>query len=234
MGRENGNGSCEELPPKLQRAMGVLLEASDYARRTTRDPWEFAVEIQQLQSMGLSANDLRFLVRKGLVEHARETTVVGQDGRYFQPTGDLTFTKHTCFIVTCNGATPAGVCEQGAGDSNRSDGHTSRAGEAAASSSESVTPQWNAEKRELWLGDRLVKRFKWHAENQERVLAAFEEEAWPFRVDDPLPPHGEQDAKRRLSDTIKCLNRKQIHPILHFRGDGTGEGVVWELVDREG
>ena len=81
------------------------------------------------------------------------------------------------------------------------------------------------------LGVALVKQFKWTAENQEAILCVFEEEGWPARIDDPLPPQAEQDSKRRLSDTIKCLNRKQANPILHFRGDGTGEGIIWELVD---
>ena len=36
--------------------------------------------------------------------------------------------------------------------------------------------------------------------------------------------------KRRLNDTIKCLNRGQVYRLLHFRGDGTGEGVLWEVV----
>ena len=62
-------------------------------------------------------------------------------------------------------------------------------------------------------------------------MSAFEEEGWPPRIDDPLSPHPDQDTKRRLSDTIKCLNRKQSNRIIHFRGDGTGEGVIWEFVE---
>ena len=96
-----------------------------------------------------------------------------------------------------------------------------------------AAPQWDTEARELRMNGHLVKRFKWKAANQETVLAAFEEEGWPHRIDDPLPPHADQDSKRRLSDTIKCLNRKQINQLIHFRGDGTGEGVTWELVERD-
>ncbi len=93
-------------------------------------------------------------------------------------------------------------------------------------------PQWDPERRLLRFNGVSVKEFKWTAHNQEAVLSAFQEENWPARIDDPLPPHAEQDSKRRLSDTIKCLNRKQMNPILHFRGDGTGEGVVWEKINR--
>jgi hypothetical protein len=74
-----------------------------------------------------------------------------------------------------------------------------------------------------------VKRFKWQAANQERILTVFEEEGWPARIDDPLAPSPAIDTKRRLSDTIKCLNRKQANALIRFRGDGTGQGVIWEL-----
>ena len=87
---------------------------------------------------------------------------------------------------------------------------------------------------ELRIGAVTVKRFKWMAPNQETVLAAFEEEGWPHRIDDPLPPHPDQDSKRRLSDTIKCLNHKQKNELIRFHGDGTGEGVTWELVEQDG
>ncbi|MCA9067957.1 MAG: hypothetical protein KDA84_03490, partial [Planctomycetaceae bacterium] len=73
----------------------------------------------------------------------------------------------------------------------------------------------------------------WPAINQETVLTAFEEEGWPARIDDPLPPHGNVNPRRRLHDTIKHLNKSQhIHLIL-FRGDGTGKGVIWEPCRRQ-
>ncbi len=61
-------------------------------------------------------------------------------------------------------------------------------------------------------------------------MSAFQEDGWPARIDDPLPPTPETDPKRRLSDAIKCLNRKQLNPLLRFSGDGTGEGVLWDLI----
>ncbi len=228
----NGNGRREEFPQKIQSAIQALLEASDYACQTTGDPWEFAVEIRQLRGLGLTSNDLRYLVRKSLVEHAREMTIVGQDGRKFQQTGDLTFTKRTCFVLTSTGVAAAREALETKSGSNGSALAASTALDAPTPTPGVVAPTWDPEKRELRIDGRVVKRFKWHAENQERVLAAFDEEGWPFRIDDPLPPHPEQDSKRRLSDTIKCLNRKQTSELLRFRGDGTGEGVVWEFVGR--
>ena len=91
-------------------------------------------------------------------------------------------------------------------------------------------PVWDRSRRELRLGNKLIKRFKWPAENQERVLDAFEDNGWPTHISDPLEPHDSICPKRRLHDTIKCLNRKQINGLIKFRGDGTGLGVLLQIV----
>lgn len=62
---------------------------------------------------------------------------------------------------------------------------------------------------------------------------AFEEEGWPPRIDDPLPPLAQLDPRRRLHDTIKALNRKQKRALLRFMGDGSGEGIRWEFIAAE-
>ena len=91
------------------------------------------------------------------------------------------------------------------------------------------TPFWDRDRKELRIGNFVVKRFRWPAENQERVLNAFQEEGWPSRIDDPIVPHANICPKRRLHDTLKCLNRKQDNEIIKFRGDGTGQGVLLEI-----
>ena len=89
-------------------------------------------------------------------------------------------------------------------------------------------PFWNG--KELWFKDRVVKRFRRLAQNQQTVLAVFQEEGWPERIDNPIPANDICDAQSRLHDTIKSLNRNHIPDPspLRFRGDGTGTGVVWE------
>jgi hypothetical protein len=78
----------------------------------------------------------------------------------------------------------------------------------------------------------LIKAFHRPAVNQERVLAALQEEGWPPRIDDPLPPTGGIDPKARLHDTIKVLNRHHLYRIIHFAGDGKGRGIQWIIVKR--
>lgn len=96
----------------------------------------------------------------------------------------------------------------------------------------SKEPMWDRQRRELRIGDVVVKRFRWPAKNQEKVLNAFADLQWPTRIDDPLPRDG-VNAKSKLHDTIKCLNKNQEIGLIKFRGDGTGKGVLVEIVSRE-
>lgn len=227
-GRSQEQPTTRAIATKLKAGLAALVEASDYAEDTVSDRWDFAVSIQLLMQLGLSETDLRWLVCKGYVKHAREVTVPGDDGRAFRPTGNLTFTRRTCFVLTDGGMAAARLVDDAPG---------TLAQQPSTNSAPAPRParvpvvHWDAEGRKLRVNSELVKRFKWPAANQEAVLSAFQEEGWPERIDDPLPPQPEQDSKRRLSDTIKCLNRKQTRPLIHFRGDGTGEGVVWEFVE---
>lgn len=220
-------------------ALGELLTAYRYSLQVGRDVWDFAVTVRALSASGLTESDLRWLVCEEIVQHACEVTRVGDQSRQFQPTHPLVFTAQNCFVLTERGcefarflldphsipetvesAPPPSVAQ----DVARSSGATQN-----GSCDPNPRPHWECDRHELRLSGLLIKQYKWPAANQEMVLAAFQEEGWPFRIDDPLPPQPDQDSKRRLSDTIKCLNRKQANPLLHFRGDGTGEGVIWEV-----
>jgi len=92
-------------------------------------------------------------------------------------------------------------------------------------------PCWDAQLRELRLGRVLVKQFRQPSANQERILSAFQEEGWPPRIDDPLPPDPEHDPKQRLRTTLKSLNRSQQQALIRFRSDGTGQGILWTMVE---
>lgn len=216
------------LPRKIQAGLVLLREASEYAKDLSCDPWDFAVEIACLRAVGLNNSDLRWLVRKGYVRHAEETTVAGQHKRRFRPCGELTFTARTCFVPTESGvqvgrrSSPSTVVEPLPVSGARM--RIVHGVHAIA------RPHWDPTKRELRVGGVLVKRFRVPAPNQELVLSAFEEERWPPRIDDPLPPNGEVSPKQRLRTTIHCLNRNMKRPVIRFQGDGTGKGICWEPV----
>ncbi len=110
-------------------------------------------------------------------------------------------------------------------------GYQTNVTESRVEEQASVTaqPVWDRDRRELRLDDVLVKRFKWPATNQERILNAFQDNGWPRKISDPLDVDPKICPKRRLHDTIKCLNRKQLCGAIKFRGDGTGQGVLLEI-----
>jgi hypothetical protein len=158
---------------RFQPALAILQEAYAYACELGRPAWDFAVEIHVLREAGLTHSDLRWLVCRGLVAHAAETTRDGQDSRDFRPTGALTFTKRTCFVLAETAAGPA----QASTDSCPTAAVPLQPGPAA--SSPPPVPQWDKERQELRVGELVVKQFKVPAPNQEMILASFEEEGWP-------------------------------------------------------
>jgi hypothetical protein len=227
MFRSDEEGRGPALPPvlaaRLIAALSWLKQGYDYANDLGLDGWSFAVEIHVLRAEGLTDNDLRWLVCKGLVEHAGEVTALGDDARSFRETGRLRFCRKSCFVLTEAGtAFDLAVREQ--------DGSTAPAPPVAlaVAAGADARPQWDADRQELRLGGLVVKQYKVPAPNQEMILAAFEEEGWPHRIDDPIPPVYDSEPKRRLHDTINSLNRSQKQPLLRFLGDGSGQGVRWE------
>lgn len=228
LGTSHFVSGCENLYPLITPGLHALLEASNLAEDTDSDLWDFAVGIRRLHKLGLEDSHLRWLVRKGYVLHARETTREKDDQRRFRCAGNLSFCKRTCFTITDVGLeTARSLIDWGAETADLTEGC---AGEINGRANRLPQPEWNGVTRELRLDGMIVKRFRWQAVNQEIVLSAFEEDQWPPVIDDPLPPKPEQDTKRRLHDTIKALNRNQEHQMLRFHGNGTGEGIRWEFL----
>jgi hypothetical protein len=229
------------LAAELRAALVNLAKAREYARNVDCDPWEFAVEIDRLTSLGVTTSDLRWLVRKGYVDHAREVTRPGDAARKFERSRNLAFTKETCFLLADQtpwldalqlGNPPAQNADQIGNLPHTDAGQVANlppTAEPAVPAKTALTPRWDAEDRTLYMGDQIVKEFRVRSPNQEAILSAFEEEGWPHYVDDPLSPVADQNPKHRLRDTIKCLNATQKHHLIRFRGDGTGERVRWEL-----
>jgi hypothetical protein len=219
------------VAPRIKAALSALLEAFEYMQDLQRSTWDFAVEISTLRRLCLSNSDLRWLIGKGLIEHAVEVTLVGDSERSFRRPIQLVFCKKTCFVLTPEGVRSA---RELCGRDIPVSGVKARTVDpglwpTAAGAPEPLIPKWDRDRQELTIALIVVKRFKVPAANQEAVLAAFEEESWPPRIDDPLSPRTDQPPKRRLQETIKSLNRNQKRPLIRFLGDGSGEGVRWEF-----
>ncbi len=208
--------SSNPVPPQVRAALHLLLEGWDRALQSRRDVWEFAVKVTDLRAAGLATSDLRCFVTMGYVQHAVEKTKPESKRRVLGRPGELLDHDRTCFVLTEVGARAARLLEP------------------EAVSDAAQVPSYDRDRRGLWLGSRLVKRFAQPAPDQHTILSAFQELGWPSRIDDPLPPNYRgQDTKLRLGDVIKRLNRHQQHRVIRFRGDGRGKGILWECVGRQ-
>ena len=76
-----------------------------------------------------------------------------------------------------------------------------------------------------------MKQYRVPSPGQEAILELFQEDGWPPVVADPLAPLPDQDPKERLRHTIRALNANQKEQLIRFHGDGTGQGVIWELIE---
>lgn len=238
---EPSGNRFDETPSSLlmqrgQEGIRLLLEAYLYAFELGCDIWDFAVEIEDLHNVGCTGNEFRWLVCQGFVDHAIESTSPDEPKRTFrrcQGSSGWTFRRRTCFVLTEAGRAFA---QAAVGDLLHAPLVELQAAKRIVQVSAGVErkPLWDYQRQELRLGDAIVKQFKVPAANQERILAAFEEEGWPVRIDDPLPPNSEQNPKRRLHDTINSLNRNQKQNLIRFTGDGSGQGIRWELAVDDG
>lgn len=215
------------LAPGIQAALALLLRVDEDGRAFQRPLWEFAVEITVLDQLGLAREDLRRLLGNGLVEQRLETSRPAAAKRSFRPVANLMFGDRACFVLTDTGRAWSRQSCPGAGGSLVL---VPSSGTPAPVAVAAPTPIWNSVRRELILTGLLVKRFTQPAPHQEVVLGALQEEDWPARIDDPIPGRSGPQARKRLQDTLARLNQHQVNRLLRFRGDGTGEGILWEQV----
>ena len=216
---------------ELQTGLMFLRRAYDYAQDSGVDRWEFAVEIDQLFRFGWSANDVRWLLAKGYAQHGQESPLCGRVHRTFEINRGLKLSAADVLVLTSTGANftesigihSFGVCRSRT---------ISDVGLKAESDSGALTngnnsiavakPTWDYQRRELQYRGQVVKRYRVPATSQETILCAFEEEAWPPFIDDPLPLIADGVPKQRLQNAIKRLNVNQKNQLIRFHGNGNG------------
>lgn len=220
----------------------MLWRAHLYALDTKLDRWQFALELEEFRRAGVSISELRWLLASGFAAHARELVSISTEARRFAPLQRHIITSDACLILSERGVRLIermpelrqkaflGHQEKKILAIIRSNGDVLPNPPQPGSIVPTCVPRWDPELRELRFQEKLVKALPKSANNQLLILAAFQEESWNRRIDDPLPPAACLDARRRLHDTIKQLNRRQRNSLLRFGGDGTGKGVVWKPV----
>lgn len=189
-------------PARVRKAMELLLDAFDYSCDLRVPLSEFALSVHSLRRHEVADIDIRWLISRGFVEY------LGDDA--FPQPGTL-LPNLLQIVLSKPGVLYAQqLLEQ-----------------EQRSVQDREVPEWDPLQRELRFANQLIKRFRVPAPNQECVLGAFQEDVWPLRIDDPIPPSHSIDPRRRLHDTIVALNRGQVRDGIRFRGDGTGTGICW-------
>jgi hypothetical protein len=212
------------LPPATLPALPLLLRACEYARQLGRPLWDFAVEIDCLRAIGLTNNDLRWLLWQGYVVHVVDKTRRGAKRRRLVPVAGLALGPTSCFVLTADAEALARQLVRGEED------RVSPHGNAAArrgNNGRREKPAWDAAVRELRWRGRMVRKFRRSAPNQEYLLSAFQELGWPRRLDDPLPPNGDVDPEERVRETVRSLNRGQRPLAIRFESETSGRGIRW-------
>jgi hypothetical protein len=210
-----------ESTPTVRLALALLHRAHEMALWHRASTWQYATEIRTLRALGLAEIDLRSLISHRLVEQRVETTGLTSRRRTFRRVKNLALFARGCFVLTKRGmrlASQSQAFGQGVIERRRT----------PSTCAHMAAPEWDFTMRILSVGSNVVKVFRRAAPNQELILTAFQEQEWAVRIDDPLPRRPGVDARIRLHDTIKNLNRGHLHPSLRFRGDGSGRGICWE------
>lgn len=219
----NGNDSRPSSEEQLY-ALRLLNDASKFANDCGQNVWEFAIELNELLDRGVSRSLLRWFVCRNLIEHRIESRTCGDTRRQFFEAHNLLFDAQSCFVLSSLGHEALASLVRKFESINPFDNRQ----ESHMNNSPKEQPVWCSDTRVLKIGGQVVKHFKWPAPNQEILISAFAEMGWPEQIDDPLP-QTEVCPKRRLHDTIKCLNRNQVNALIKFRGDGTGRAARWEF-----
>ncbi len=220
-----------DVPSRLRSVLARLLASHEAARNSTVTCWELSDALTALRRAGGENNDLRWLVRRGLVDHAVLETPQASAARTFRLQSNLRFSSNSRFVLT-----PAGVQVAreliGAGEFPGAKRHLPQAASderiATVAAPPARRPHWDRNRGELVLGSAVVKRLTLVTADEDAILAAFEELAWPVRIDNPLGSHS--DAPARLRRTVRALNRQRLQ-LIRFQEDEGASGVRWNLLD---
>ena len=213
-----------EIASGMNSGLVALLRAHVCAQDANASTWDFALHVSELFQNGMSMSDIRWLIAKGFAEHGQEISVFGNPHRSFLRVDGLVIDIASCLVLTPSGVNLAEtVCRQSCATSESWPQTTKQ------STFSAHTPYWDSGRRELSVAGTIIKRFRVPAQNQELILSAFQEEGWPHHIYDPLPTNRKINTHVRLHDAINRLNGCQKLPLVRFHGNGSGNGISWEL-----
>ncbi len=212
--------------PAVRTALACLLEGYTLAQDLRVPLGEFAVPLSILREAGCSPNAMLWLVRKGYAAHTILTTA-GKPARRKASSQPRDFSEGTRFVLSDLGVPVARAV------ANRLPLDDQRAGSRPTVlrlTPQLDLPDWHTTTGELHFRGQVVLTLRREAGNQRPLLDALQKAGWPKSLDDPLPPptDPETDARQRLRNTVKALNRRLRVPLLHFCCLASGRAVGWQ------
>lgn len=212
---------------RMQPGLAILLQAFDFARETSSNSWDFAVELPVLFGVGMSRNELRWLLAQRFAEHGLELPPGENDRRAVRIVKSFQFHNDSCLILTVAGADfvrKAGPEFQSHESANP---HFEQSNALGSHGDHHANPVWDRESRQVtYRGVTCIELIR-AADNLETVLQAFEKAGWRPQIRDPFPPDKSGNRKRRLHNTINALNRCQTAPLIHFSSADSGRAIRW-------
>lgn len=227
--RNGSAGQIVRLPEHAADHVGPgladLLCAYRYAEELKLDAWEFGIDAADLKKQGVREIDLHWFV-------AKEYVLCGRMPRNRSARPKLLteahLTKGISVILTKSGAEyAAAVLRERKKQTQASAPHEGNG------QSLPIKPHWDRRRRTVTLGSVIIKELKRRADVQDLVYGSLEACGWEECIDDPLPPKGEQDRKRRLHNTVNNCNRNMRNPLIRFYTNGNGTGIRWEFVKQK-
>jgi hypothetical protein len=218
------------LPPyaDVPKALGILFEAFREAQDTNQTPWEYAMELRFFVNAGVPTSTLRWLMDKGIFEHAYEQVRGHSDRRRFRRVISHVFKENSCFVLK---AEAVGKVREALLEA--SIGPVEIGGPAGQRDNcfPFEVPVWNKVSGQLWYENDLVKEVTGTALNQRSALEACHENCWRQPVPSPFRGSNNICLSEPLHNTLERLNGKQINRRLYFFRDGTGKGFRWKPLD---
>jgi hypothetical protein len=209
---------------RFQSALVLLNDATNFARDTGRDVWHYCLRLEELLSAGLTVADCRWLADKKLVD-ARDMARVRRRGARLRR---ATFTRSTRFVLTAAGVAfatklcapnglPGATTVNGASQRDRAD-------DALGG------PRWDSRHLVLRVDEIAVTELLAKSRNQLAILAAFEAQGWPRRIDNPLECDCPARRAQALADAVHGLNRNLRAKVIRFHTAEKGGSARYELL----
>jgi hypothetical protein len=207
--------------PSVRALLTLLRGAYSCALLLCRPPVEFSVDLATVLSTGVAESRLLVLIEAGVIGLLRQNRA-GPARRGSRRSARSVLGPRSAFVLTAAGESL--LEELQAASASAPDA-------PPRPPARKTGPTWNPVRKELWFQGSLVKRFRRKdAANQFLILESFEELGWPEWIDDPLPHVPGIAAEQRLQETVKSLNRRQLHPALHFNVSSLRQGVRWTRI----